>query len=1087
MGQISAKAIRKLLPLMKIYSENETIKYNYKIKEKIDLLLQENRYEIEKNIPIEERLFNLREYISDAKARKRLSTYTNISHFSGLSYWEAAAVIYGQHSSQDSKKPEETNIEKLFETVKRNSVNNPVVEKIVNEAIKLCKEIYLKYGFDEVRIELSRELKASREEREQMWEGMNNNASKNERAKMMLRELMNDEHHSQSNLDTTNTSNINKIKIVEDVVAQIMGKAHEEKVKEYQIKEPSKADIKRYICWLEQNFKCPYTNQPMPLTDVFSRDGRVQIEHIIPKERYRDNSYSNIVITWKEINEAKQKNGNRTAYEFIVLKRENNTSITLANGRTVDLVPSEKWEEHVKTMFPKGRKQMNLLRKSIPEDPINRTMKDTQYISVLMKEKLGKIVGADKVWTTTGAITDMLRESWHLTEIMKELVRDRFENFFVPMGSGSDPIAQKINYFSERIDYETGEIANFEVFPLKTGESIKRLDNRHHALDAIIIACTKQQHIQYINSLNAQYLANQDNDEEKKRKYNSLKHSICVGESVNKFKTPWEKNVFLPQIKEALINLIVSHKNTTLLLSPTRHKDKNNLQPAFSIRGKLHKETNYGTMKLRKLKFFKLEDAKAYTKSLPDKEKKEFLSKNNWQFRPIDIGKISNPQLKIIIEDWLLNNDSNLRLAIQNLPLYKSEPLKFVTIYETNYTTNNPITKTTGIYDERILSKILYLNNFKAKIKKEITDIQNEYRKLVISTELYQNVIYDVRIVENKIVKWVELKNLDDQLLEKIDYGKTKKQRERKEKIVVILKNRLFQNDGNFKKAFEDVFTKNNLILLNESLLPTSIKTVRAFANTDDKMFEVKRKLKNGNSTFVELGNNFMVYVFGKVDEHREHRVNSKEREWDLLSFFDAFQEKIKTGKTIEQLYKKENIPEGYRQIFTLSNNSDVVFIRPQSNGKYKEYEESDLKDLFDWTVPDNNDLYRVKIIEERKKEVIKNLWRVTQFSKAGNSSINFRKLNIAKSLIIPPSELNIESFTDDKVKDKIITEINKIRNETEEKKAKSLEENIIPYNKELFENCIKVFVDKLGKRVVPYWEFKDGCWNNADARKLGF
>ena len=68
-------------------------------------------------------------------------------------------------------------------------MNNPVVEKIVNETIYTVNEINKRYGFDEVRIELSRELKASMDERQQMWEAMNNNAEKNEWAKQMLREL----------------------------------------------------------------------------------------------------------------------------------------------------------------------------------------------------------------------------------------------------------------------------------------------------------------------------------------------------------------------------------------------------------------------------------------------------------------------------------------------------------------------------------------------------------------------------------------------------------------------------------------------------------------------------------------------------------------------------------------------------------------------------------------------------------------------------------------------------------------------------------------------------------------------------------
>ena len=38
----------------------------------------------------------------------------------------------------------------------------------------------------------------------------------------------------------------------------------------------------------------------------------------------------------------------------------------------------------------------------------------------------------------------------------------------------------------------------------------------------------------------------------------------------------------------------------------------------------------------------------------------------------------------------------------------------------------------------------------------------------------------------------------------------------------------------------------------------------------------------------------------------------------------------------------------------------------------------------------------------------------------------------------------------------------------------------------EMMQSCIKVFTDKLGKKVVPYWEFPNGCWDKGKAMELG-
>ena len=67
------------------------------------------------------------------------------------------------------------------------------------------------------------------------------------------------------------------------------------------LKEPSKADIIRYKLWLDQMCQCPYTGEIIGLSDIFT--AKYEVEHIIPRARYLDNSYSNKVITRRIIND----------------------------------------------------------------------------------------------------------------------------------------------------------------------------------------------------------------------------------------------------------------------------------------------------------------------------------------------------------------------------------------------------------------------------------------------------------------------------------------------------------------------------------------------------------------------------------------------------------------------------------------------------------------------------------------------------------------------------------------------------------------------------------------------------------------
>ncbi|WP_457831528.1 hypothetical protein, partial [Staphylococcus aureus] len=74
-----------------------------------------------------------------------------------------------------------------------------------------------------------------------------------------------------------------------------------------------------------------------------------------------------------------------------------------------------------------GKKRKNLLATKIPQDPIARQLKDTQYIATRVREEISKIVGSDNVKTTTGGITDYLRHNWGLTDKFKEITKERFD------------------------------------------------------------------------------------------------------------------------------------------------------------------------------------------------------------------------------------------------------------------------------------------------------------------------------------------------------------------------------------------------------------------------------------------------------------------------------------------------------------------------------------------------------------------------------------------------------------------------------------------------------------------------------------
>jgi len=1133
MGDISAKAIRNILPLM---SNGNNI--TPKAEKRIQSLLALNNIEKEKTKDEDEKLSGLKNFISDKKSRIKLSKLNSENDFKYLSYTEAAAVVYGSHSTKNTQTQSE------IVKVKQHSLNNPIVEKIVNETISIVNEIYNRYaekdsdgnilidengkpkmGFDEVRIELCRELKSSMDERQQMDEAMRNNAKRNELAKRMLRELFNAD---------ISINNIDKLKIYEDEAKQMTKERFEELknkgeikketdfekfediAKKLNLKEPSKADITRYQLWLDQMCQCPYTGEIIRLSDVFT--SKYEIEHIIPKERYLDNSYSNKVITRKIINKWKD---NRLAYEFIIqeggkTKKDNSDNKELKILELDKKTNEGSYKELITRLFSKGRKLQNLLRKEPPEDPINRELKDTQYINKKLKEKLAELVGESKVWTTTGSITDILRESWHLNDVMKELLRDRYKDFKITLGSGKEPTYGQFCYEDTKTNKKTEKEEPIEIFP---GYS-KRLDHRHHALDAFIIACTKQWHIQYINTMNAANSADISIEEDKKNKAVWLKHQVCKKNDQGDYKSsdfiyPWEE-YNKSQIGNLLKEVVVVHKNTNTLISQSKHRIKKNgeiltvkrkdgsIDRPISIRGQMHNETIIG-----KRKFYNPEK-KTIEKIIEEIFSKRQSARNNLKpvqsfdelIEQIVFKEKFQKKLKEIFKINLTNDEYELQQKIKQFVRENKKDLfdwattiNFLPV-KTGTDKQGGIDKidVNNVTDLRIRRYLKYRKDLITSIeeKKELLRKEKSPDEEIKKWEaiekdvknfttypIYYNAIYDVRIPSiDRINPWVPLEKLTADLILKIEYiEKRNSSKNRTDAIKQIATNYLNS------KQTDSILNKIEYLIYNP--LFKSLKTIKIPIKKASIFNKTKEEtlypIRPG--AFVELANNFMVYMFEKSDN------NSKERAWNLLTIIDALHQKLGSTEKInnENLFPNELIPQGFHQIFTLSK-KEIVFI-PFVKGKIeKEYSKEELSKLFDWTVSDIN---TASLISEKKKIVVSNLWQVSQFSKTSTgSSINFRRINTAKEISIPIIEIKTDkgNLTEDAIKkiEKTKLIFSTSADSKKKKENSTIDEDIIPYDQILFQNCVKVFTDKLGKKIVPYWEFKNGCWDRERAKELG-
>ena len=443
-----------------------------------------------------------------AKAIKNILPYMK----EGNRYDEACSLAGYRHSASSLTKEEIEAKELLdkLEILPKNSLRNPVVEKILNQMVNVVNEIIATYGRpDEIRVELARELKKNQKEREALTKAIASSTKEREEVKEIL-------------------------------------------VKEFNIPNPTRNDILRYRLYEElkpNGYHTLYSNKYIEREKLFSKE--IDIEHIIPKARLFDDSFSNKTLEYRSVNLDK---GNKTAYDYVSetygeegLQRYLNTCESIfANQRT------------------KLRK-LKMTEREIPDGFIERDLRNTQYIAKKALAMLNQICRS--VVPTTGAVTDQLRQDWELVDVLKELNWGKYE------------AVGNVEYYTNHDGHRIGRIKDWT----------KRNDHRHHAMDALTVAFTKPVFIQYFNHKNASFHAD-SNEYAIKTAY--FKDGRAI--------SPIPLSELRLEAKKHLGNILVSikakNKVATQNINKVRTKKRGTISKVqLTPRGQLHLETVYGS------------------------------------------------------------------------------------------------------------------------------------------------------------------------------------------------------------------------------------------------------------------------------------------------------------------------------------------------------------------------------------------------------------------------------------------------------------------------------------------------------------
>ncbi|MCD8165867.1 MAG: HNH endonuclease [Bacteroides sp.] len=572
----------------------------------------------------------------------------------GEEYTSAMSYAGHNHSnSLTSKENQNRLLQQTLSLLPKNSLRQPIVEKILNQMINLVNSIIDAYSekdasgkiiryfrFDEIRIELARGLKQSKEERNETDNNIRKRERRNEEIKKRLAEY---------GLRATR-NNLLKWRLY-------YGPDNDTK----------------------SNHICIYCGKPMKITDAILGN-EVEIEHIIPRCKMFDNSQNNKILAHRSCNSTKR---DKTAYDFMKSKPE------YVFEEYIERV-NQLYSNHLITKSKRDKLLMS--EENIPQDFIERQLRESQYIARKTRETLQFI--CPQVWCTTGMVTAELRRLWGWDDVTMNLQLPKYKALGLTEEETWTSEHGKHTHIKEKI----------------TGWS-KRDDHRHHAIDALVIACTKQGFIQRFNTLNSSK-TREDMEREITKRSVTYREKLSLLEKYIISQSP----LSVPEVEKTVANILVSFKSgKKVAVAGTRKIGKRGERKVAQTgiivpRGALSEESVYGKIRV-----------------IGEKKK----LKNLFQYPDL----IVDPKIQALVKERLTTYAYNEKEALASLkknPIYlntdKTIALETAACYQEEYVikynVDTNFNKTDKVVDKgirQILEK--RLSNYDGKPKEAFRDV----------------------------------------------------------------------------------------------------------------------------------------------------------------------------------------------------------------------------------------------------------------------------------------------------------------------------------------------------------------------------
>jgi len=294
--------------------------------------------------------------------------------------------------------------------------------------------------------------------------------------------------------------------------------------------------------------------------------------------------------------------------EFI--KNNSGRIVDLGFGKSVKILSEDAYQNFIKEHYKANRAKLTkLMLEEIPERMIERQLNDTRYISKFISQLLSNVVrsatndegiNSKNILPGNGKITSQLKQEWGLNDVWNELILPRFE---------------RLNSITKSSDF-TALNTNNKLIPkvpidLSKGFQKKRIDHRHHAMDALVIACATRSHINLLNNQSAKSETSRYDLQKKLR--NSENWIDQEGKERVRFTSffkPWQ--TFTEDAKSKLETTVTSFKHNIRVINKASNRFEKFVDGKktiikqeginWAIRKSLHKDTVSGKIELKRIK-----------------------------------------------------------------------------------------------------------------------------------------------------------------------------------------------------------------------------------------------------------------------------------------------------------------------------------------------------------------------------------------------------------------------------------------------------------------------------------------------------